>query len=67
MPKELSAECIDQEGVAVAHDLADAAYDIDVPAAVAEPGVIKGTGITVVLPVSVGKRIAAAKIGKDGA
>ena len=53
--------------MAVAHDLAHTADDVDVPAVIAQPGVIEGTGIAFVLPVSVVKRIAAAKVGKDGA
>ena len=58
---------INQEGVAVAHDLADPADDVDVLAVVSEPGVIEGPGIAFVLPVSIVKRIAAAKVGKDSA
>ncbi len=56
---------INQEGVAVAHDLADPADDVDVLAVIAQPGVIEGPGVTFVLSVSVVKRIAAAKVGKD--
>ena len=58
---------IDQEGVAVAHDLAHTADDVDVLAVIAQPGVVESAGIAFVLPVSVVKRIAAAKVGKDGA
>ena len=56
---------IDQEGMAVAHDLADAADKVDIPAIISEPGVVESTTVAVVLPISISKGVRAAKIGED--
>ena len=53
--------------MAVAHDLAHTADNVDVLAVIAEPGMVESAGIAFVLPVSVVKSITAAKVGKDRA
>ncbi|KXA70238.1 hypothetical protein HMPREF3201_00230, partial [Megasphaera sp. MJR8396C] len=51
--------------MAVAHDLADAADKVDIPAIISEPGVVESTTVAVVLPISISKGVRAAKIGED--